>query len=98
MSWTTSLRRREYLGRLPKELVTPSRLDQQAAMLSNLGNVLVAQGKLQDALEAYQQSLTICRTLAEQDKSNSGWQSDLSVSYEKVWRCADGARRLGRRT
>ena len=35
-------------------------------------------------LEAYQQSLKIRQTLAEQDKTNSGWQRDLSVSYEKV--------------
>jgi tetratricopeptide (TPR) repeat protein len=44
----------------------------------------VAQGKLQEALEAYQQSLAIFKRLAEQDKTNSGWQSDLSLSYEKV--------------
>ena len=46
--------------------------------------MLVAQGKLQEALEAYQQSLAIMKRLAEQDKTNSGWQRDLSVSYEKV--------------
>jgi tetratricopeptide (TPR) repeat protein len=44
----------------------------------------VAQGKLQEALEVYQQSLKIRRTLAEQDETNSGWQSDLSVSYERI--------------
>ena len=47
-------------------------------------DVLVAQGKLQDALDAYQQGLAIAKHLAEQDKSNSGWQRDLSVSYEEV--------------
>jgi tetratricopeptide (TPR) repeat protein len=40
--------------------------------------------KLQEALEAYQQSLKIRQTLAEQDKTNSGWQRDLSVNYEKI--------------
>jgi tetratricopeptide (TPR) repeat protein len=59
---------KEYLDQLPKELVTPSRLDQQAVMFNNLGDVLVAQGKLQEALEAYQQSLKTQQTLAEQDK------------------------------
>jgi hypothetical protein len=34
----------------------------------------VAQGKLQEALDAYQQDLAIDKRLAEQDKSNSGWQ------------------------
>jgi len=46
--------------------------------------MLVAQGKLQEALEAYQQALTIAKTLAEQDKTNSGWQLDLSISYDSV--------------
>jgi tetratricopeptide (TPR) repeat protein len=61
-----------------------ARLEQQAAMLGNLGDVRVAQGKLQEALDTYQQSLAIFKRLAEQDKSNSGWQRDLSASYEKV--------------
>jgi leucyl aminopeptidase (aminopeptidase T) len=39
MSWTP----KEYLDSLPKELVTASRLDQQATMLDNLGDVRVAQ-------------------------------------------------------
>ena len=43
--------------------------------------MLVAQGKLQEALEAYRQDLTIAKALAEQDKTNSGWQRDVSVSY-----------------
>ena len=46
--------------------------------------MLVAQGKLQEALEAYQQDLAIVKRLAEQDKTNSDWQRDLSVSYDKV--------------
>jgi hypothetical protein len=53
-------------------------------MLINLGDVLVAQGKLQQAVEDYQQDLAIMKRLAEQDKTNSCWQRDLSVSYERV--------------
>ena len=75
---------KEYLNRLPKELVTASRLGQQAVMLNNLGDVLEEQGKLQEALDAYQQGLAIAKRLAEQDKSNAGRQRDLAVSYEKV--------------
>ena len=75
---------KEYLDRLPKELVTTPRLKQRADLLSNLGDVLVAQGKLQEALEACQQDLAISKRLAEQDKTNFGWQRDLSVSYNKV--------------
>jgi hypothetical protein len=42
---------KEYLDRLPKELMNPSRLSQQADLLNNLGDVLVAQGKLPEALD-----------------------------------------------
>jgi hypothetical protein len=38
--------------------------------------VLVTQGKLQEALEAYQQALAIMKRLAEENKTNSGWQLD----------------------
>jgi class 3 adenylate cyclase/tetratricopeptide (TPR) repeat protein len=75
---------KEYLDRLPKELVTPSRLKQQAAMLGNLGDVRVAQGKLTEALEAYQEYLSIMKRLVEQDRSNSSWQQDLLASYDKA--------------
>ena len=49
-----------------------------------VGDVLMTQGKLKDALDAYQQDLAIAKRLSEQDKSNSEWQRNLSVSYEKV--------------
>jgi tetratricopeptide (TPR) repeat protein/class 3 adenylate cyclase/tRNA A-37 threonylcarbamoyl transferase component Bud32 len=75
---------KEYLDGLPKELMTTSRLQQQANMLDNLGDVRVAQGKLQDALNAYQQALALAHRLAEQDQSNLGWQRGLSVSYDRV--------------
>jgi hypothetical protein len=50
---------KEYLDNVPKELETASSLAQQAAMLDNLGDVRVAQGKLQEALDLYQQTLKI---------------------------------------
>jgi len=75
---------KEYLDRLPKELVTASRLEQQADILGNLGDIRVAQGKLPEALEAYQEYLAIMKRLVEQDKSNPSWQEDLSASYDKV--------------
>src|SRR5271165_1226488 len=77
-------RAKEYLESLPKELVTASRLKQQIIMLNNLGDVRVAQGKLQDAQDVYQQSLAIAKRLAEQDKSNSEWQRLLSLSYNNL--------------
>jgi eukaryotic-like serine/threonine-protein kinase len=77
---------KEYLDRLPKELVTASRLEQQAVLRNNLGDVLVLQGKLAEALGVYQQGLALAKRLAEQDKTNSGWQRDLLRSY---WRVGD---------
>jgi eukaryotic-like serine/threonine-protein kinase len=62
---------KEYLDRLPKELVTAARLEQRVGILTNLGDVLEAQGKLQEALDAYQEGLTIAKRLADQDKSNA---------------------------
>src|SRR5436190_1020597 len=44
----------------------------------------LAQGKLDDALKAYSDGLAIRERLAAADRSNTGWQRDLSVSYNKV--------------
>jgi hypothetical protein len=46
-------------------------------LYANLGHMLAAQGKVQEALEACRQRLAIIKRLAEQDKTNSGWQRDL---------------------
>jgi hypothetical protein len=47
-----------------------------------VGNVLVAQGDLAAALQAYRDSLGIRERLAKADPGNAGWQRDLSVSYD----------------
>jgi tetratricopeptide (TPR) repeat protein/energy-coupling factor transporter ATP-binding protein EcfA2 len=75
---------KEYLDGLAKEPATASHIEQRVAMLDTLGDLLGAQGKLQDALDAYQQGLTIAKRRAEQDQSNAAWQRDLSVRYETV--------------
>jgi len=49
-----------------------------------VGDVLLAQGKLSEALDAYQQGISVAKSLAELDKSNPGWQQDLSWDYAKV--------------
>jgi hypothetical protein len=43
-----------------------------------VGNVLVAQGKRGEALQAYQESLPIAERLAKLDSSNARWQNDLT--------------------
>ena len=49
-----------------------------------IGDVLVDQGALAEALKAYRDSLAIRERLAKADPGNAGWQRDLSVSYFKV--------------
>ena len=51
---------------------------------SKIGDVLVAQGKLDEALKAYRDGLAIAERLAAADPSNAQWQRDLSVSYERI--------------
>jgi hypothetical protein len=49
-----------------------------------IGDVLKAQGKLQEATNDYQQELAITEQLVERDKSNVGWQRtglELAESY-----------------
>ena len=55
-----------------------------AVGLIGLGDVLVAQGKLDEALKAYRDGLAIAERLAAADRSNTQWQRDLSVSYDRV--------------
>jgi hypothetical protein len=61
----------------------------------------VTQGKLQDALDLYQQDLAIAKRLAEQDKSNSEWQNDAAWSRycvaKVLIRIKDGDRNEARR-
>jgi tetratricopeptide (TPR) repeat protein len=75
---------KKYLDGLPKDLVTAQRLRQQSVTLNNLGDVLRAQGKLQEALEVYEQSLAIVKRLTDQDKFRPGWLRDFAWSFERV--------------
>jgi eukaryotic-like serine/threonine-protein kinase len=70
-----------YLESLPSEQMTSSRLRQRAVMLTNLADVLKDKGELPQALDAYQQSLTIKKSLAEKAPSDSRLQGDLSAGY-----------------
>ena len=51
---------------------------------NKLGNVAVAQGKLDDAARAYGDGLAIHKKLAASDPGNTQWQRDLSVSFNKL--------------
>ena len=52
--------------------------------LQQIGDVQSARGNLEAALQAYQDGLAIREKLAAQDPSNTGWQRDLSVSFERI--------------
>jgi tetratricopeptide (TPR) repeat protein len=58
---------------------------------SRVGGILEAQGRLEPAQAAFEQSLTISRRLAEQDPSNTGWQHDLAVACLRAGRIAAAA-------
>ena len=76
---------------------TPTGSATSRSATNKLGDVLVAQGQLADALTAYRASLAICERLAAADPSNAGWQRDLSVSHEQDRRRAGGAGAARRR-
>jgi tetratricopeptide (TPR) repeat protein len=59
-------------------------LRQRGVAFNNQGDIFLAQGNLQSALQAYQNGLAIAQKLAAADPSNTTWQRDLSVSFEKV--------------
>ena len=49
-----------------------------------IGDVLMTQGNLSQALKAYQAKQTSIERLAKTDPGNAGWQRDLSVSQTKI--------------
>jgi tetratricopeptide (TPR) repeat protein len=68
----------------------------EAVSYEKVGDVLVTQGKLDEALKAYRDRRVIAERLAAADPSNAEWQRDLAVShaklasvYEKQGRIAD---------
>jgi hypothetical protein len=54
----------------------------------------VAQGKLDEALKAYRDSLAIAERLAAADRSNSEWQRDLAISHSKLASVYERQRRI----
>jgi eukaryotic-like serine/threonine-protein kinase len=73
-----------YLDGLPSEQMTSGRLRQRAVMLSNLGDVLKDKGDLPEALDAYEQSLTIKKRLGGESPSDTRLQGDLAAGYTSL--------------
>lgn len=66
-----------------------------------VGEVLLAQGRLDEALKAYRDSLAIRERVAAADRSNTEWQRDLAVTcfhvalvHERQGRLADALAEL----
>jgi hypothetical protein len=49
-----------------------------------LGDVLVAQGDLPGALDAYRKDLAIAETVAARDPGNTDWQLGQSISNDRL--------------
>ena len=49
-----------------------------------VGDFLMAQGNLVEALKSYRDGLAVADRLTKVDPENAGWQRDLSLSYSKV--------------
>jgi tetratricopeptide (TPR) repeat protein len=56
----------------------------EAAALERLGMVLIAQGRLAEALQSYQAQLAIADRLAQADPHSTIGHRDLSVSHNKI--------------
>jgi hypothetical protein len=52
--------------------------------LSRVGDVLMAQGNLAEALKSYQDGLAVADRLAKSDPEDAGRQRDVSISYKKI--------------
>src|SRR5947209_10059447 len=56
----------------------------RAVMLEEFGNTYLTLGSLREALEVYNQGLSIRQRLAAADRRNTGWQRDVYVSLRQV--------------
>ena len=55
---------------------------------SKIGDVLMAQGNLAEALKSYRDGLAVADRLAKSDPENADWQRDLSTFIQQDRRCA----------
>jgi hypothetical protein len=58
-----------------------------------IGDALVAEGDLPEALKSFRTDLAIAERLAQSDPDNAGWQFDLVVSHWKLAANGDDAPR-----
>src|SRR5262249_12814685 len=64
---------------------TPASRDHTSSVLSSkMGDVLLAQGDLAEAMKHYRDGLVIMKRIAEADPNNTVWQHDFAVVHERV--------------
>ena len=61
---------------------------------NNQGNTHLAQGRLDQARNVYEQALAIAERLATAEVTNTDWHRELSISYIKFGEVAEAAGRL----
>lgn len=77
-------RAEEYFANLPDEHRDEVSEIAHSTMLNNRGDVLLLQGRAEEALAAYDGSVTIRRKFLEQDPDDAERKRDLGVSLERV--------------
>lgn len=84
-----------YMSTLRPEMMTANELAQNATALDHLGQVRMAQGKLPEALKAFEQSLLIAQTAAQKEPNNLPVRFTLGQS--QFW-VGEAHRRMGNST
>jgi tetratricopeptide (TPR) repeat protein len=74
----------QYYKAFPAQDEAVDVLRRRSVVLVNQAEVLLAQGKLDQALEAHQAALDIRQRLVERDPTKNDWQADLAVSFGGV--------------
>jgi tRNA A-37 threonylcarbamoyl transferase component Bud32/tetratricopeptide (TPR) repeat protein len=72
-----------YMSTLRPEMMTASELAQNATALDHLGQVRMAQGKLPEALQAFQQALLIAQTATRKEPGNLDVR--FTVGQSQFW-------------
>ncbi|MFL5541944.1 MAG: protein kinase domain-containing protein [Longimicrobiaceae bacterium] len=72
-----------YFAAVPAEQLSDEELYRRSEALRQLGEVRADQGKLDEAMESFRQSLALSRGLAARDPANPEWQ--LGLAYSHYW-------------
>jgi tetratricopeptide (TPR) repeat protein len=84
-----------YMSTLRPEMMTAGELAQNATALDHLGEVRMAQGKLPEALQAFEQSLLIAHTASQKEPNNL--EVRFTLGQSQFW-VGEAHRRMGNST